>query len=81
MTRAARTADEQRATGTRLWRARRRHDHIDAVLSPAGTGWELRFLRNGRLLLSWRFPAADAARAEADARLRSLQRAGWTVHW
>ena len=65
----------------RLWRARRRHDHIDAVLRRDGRDWLLQFLHNDRSLLTWPYPDEASARAEAAARLRALQRAGWTVHW
>ena len=65
----------------RLWRLRRRHDHIDAVLRPDGTGWELQFLRNNRVLLRRRYPTRELAHAEAAGRLRDLQRAGWNTHW
>jgi len=65
----------------RLWRARRRHDHIDAVLTQAESGWTLEFFHNDRRMLTWPFPDAESARAEAMARLRALQRAGWNVHW
>lgn len=65
----------------RIWRVRRRHAHIDALLRPLGTTWELRFTRNDRVLVTQEFPERDAARAVADARLRELQRAGWNIHW
>ena len=65
----------------RLWRLRRRHDHIDAVLRKRGAQWELRFLRNDRLILTRRYERRDLADAEAGARLRDLQRAGWNTHW
>lgn len=65
----------------RVWRARRRHDHIDAVLHDRGAGWDLAFLRNDRPLVIWRFTTRDDAVGEAAARLRDLQRAGWNVHW
>lgn len=65
----------------RLWRARRRHDQLEAVLARRGEAWELRFVLNRRALLSRLYGAADEARAEAEARLRELQRAGWNVHW
>ena len=65
----------------RLWRARRRHDHLDAVLRTEDGEWRLQYYRNNRLLLSWSYPDRDAARADARRRLRELQRAGWTVHW
>jgi hypothetical protein len=65
----------------RLWRVRKRYDHIDAEIRPRGAEWELRILRNGRKLLSWRFPDRDAASAEAASRLRDLERSGWHTHW
>lgn len=65
----------------RLWRARRRHDHVDAVLRRDGAVWLLQFLHNDRSLLSWSYPDAEPARAEATLRLKALQRAGWNVHW
>ena len=65
----------------RLWRVRKRYDHIDAEIRRRGAEWELRILRNGRRLLSWRFPDRDAASAEAALRLRELERSGWHTHW
>jgi hypothetical protein len=65
----------------RLWRVRRRHDRIDARLQPVRAGWELAFLRNDRLLLTRQHHTREAALAEADAKLRELQRAGWNTHW
>ena len=66
---------------TRLWRVRRRRDHIDALLNDAGDGWDLQFLRNDRRLVVWRYETREAASIEANARLRELERAGWTSHW
>lgn len=65
----------------RLWRVRRRHDHIDAVLRPRGAQWELQFFRNNRLMFGWRRAKREAACLEADVKLHELQRAGWTTHW
>jgi hypothetical protein len=65
----------------RLWRVRRRHDHIDAVLSARGSCWELRFLRNDRLMLAWCHERRETACLDADERLHELQRAGWNTHW
>lgn len=65
----------------RLWRARRRHDHVDAVLKQDGSVWTLQFFHNDRQMLTWSYPDAESARAEAASRLRALQRAGWNVHW
>ena len=69
------------STPQRLWRVRRRLDRIDAVLEPSGRGWSLQYFRNGRRLLSWPYRTAGPARAAAAAKLRELQRAGWTSHW
>jgi len=65
----------------RLWRLRRRHAHIDALLRPRDGAWDLRFTRNERVLLTQEFPDRESACAAAEARLRELQRAGWTTHW
>ena len=65
----------------RLWRMRRRHQHIDATLAHAGAHWELAFWRNDRPVLVWRYASADEARAEAEVRRTDLARAGWTSHW
>jgi hypothetical protein len=65
----------------RLWRVRRRHDHLDAVLSAQGSCWELRFFRNDRLMLARCHERRETACVEADERLRELQRAGWNTHW
>jgi hypothetical protein len=66
---------------TRLWRARKRHDAIDALLRVDAAGAELEFRLNARVLLRRRYDTAALARDGADARLRELQRAGWNVHW
>jgi hypothetical protein len=68
-------------SGRRLWRARRRHDRIDAALLRTGSGWDLQFHRNDRLLVSRRFAHEADARRDAAARLRDLERAGWVSHW
>jgi hypothetical protein len=65
----------------RLWRARRRHDHIDAVLTTETGGWSVEYYRNDRPLVSREFAGEDSAREDAAARLKDLQRAGWVVHW
>jgi hypothetical protein len=65
----------------RLWRMRRRHDHIDATLAAAGAAWELTYLRNDRTMLAWRYPDEVDARRDADTRRRELERAGWVSHW
>jgi hypothetical protein len=65
----------------RLWRARRRHTYIDAFVRESTVGCLLEFRRNGRSLMTWRFPTRDEASAEALTRLRDLQRVGWNTHW
>jgi hypothetical protein len=67
--------------GERLWRARRRHHYIDALVRDSDTGSVLEFRRNGRSLVTWRFDTRAVASAEAMTRLRDLQRAGWNTHW
>ena len=69
------------AAGIRLWRVRKRHDHLDATLRESRGDWELVFARNDRAFLSWRFPTRARAEAEATAKLKELERAGWLSHW
>ena len=66
---------------TRLWRARRRHDHLDAMLAERVGRWVLQFILNDRVIVSWPFAGRDDGTAEAAKRLQELQRAGWTVLW
>lgn len=65
----------------RLWRVRKRHDHVDALLRATAKGWRLQFARNDRALIVWEFPTEREARDEADRKLRELQRVGWNLHW
>jgi hypothetical protein len=65
----------------RLWRVRRRHHHIDAVVRETAAGCELAFYFGDRRLLTRDFPDRPSANKEADAHLRDLQRAGWGTHW
>jgi hypothetical protein len=65
----------------RLWRVRKRYDHIDAEIRRRGPQWELTISRNDRRLFSWRFADRDGATSEARTRLRDLQRSGWHTHW
>ena len=65
----------------RLWRARRRHAHIDAVLRQRADGWELSYSRDDRPLMLRRFDTEEDARRDATARFAELQRAGWIDHW
>lgn len=65
----------------RLWRARRRHHHIDALLHERGEMWELVFRYDDRRMLTWSFADRATALEDAMQRLRDLQRAGWSLHW
>jgi hypothetical protein len=67
----------------RLWRVRKQHRHIDAILLTLADspGVELRYLRGDKLLVARRWPERGPAVEEATARLEELQRAGWTTHW
>jgi hypothetical protein len=77
------TADvgQEGPEAVRLWRLRRRHDYIDAIVWPIRGAWELQFVRNGRVLLTRQYETREVASADADGRLRELQRAGWHTHW
>jgi hypothetical protein len=65
----------------RLWRARRRHCHIDATITASGETWHVAYYRDDRPLMFREFGRESDARADAATRLKDLQRAGWVVHW
>lgn len=65
----------------RLWRLRRRVDHLDASLRQTSAGWELTFALNDRRLMTSAFATRALAETDADARRTELVRAGWTPHW
>ena len=67
--------------GVRLWRVRKSNTWIDAQVSTGPTATELRFFLDGERVFSRAFPTRALATADADERLRDLQRAGWTSHW
>jgi hypothetical protein len=66
---------------SRIWRARRRGEWIDASIELHGERWRLRLTRKARSLGSWEFASREAAVEAGRLRLRELQRAGWTEHW
>ena len=73
--------DATDALAMRVWRLRRRTDHIDASIRRVGKVWELTYKMNERALLSTSYATREAADAEATTKRRELQRAGWTLHW
>ena len=68
-------------SSVRLWRARRRHNHLDATLLRRRGAWMVAYSRDGRALVAREFADEGSAREDAAGRLRELQRAGWVVHW
>jgi hypothetical protein len=60
---------------------RKNHTSIDAHISDRGVGVEIRYFYDGEPVLSQRWPTRQLALTDAAARLRELQRAGWTTHW
>lgn len=66
---------------TRLWRVRKDHTWIDAQVASEPSAIEVHFFLGGEHVFSREFPTRALATAEAERRLRDLQRAGWTTHW
>jgi hypothetical protein len=67
--------------GERLWRLRKLHQHVDAVLADRKGTVELRFFYNGELVYTRRTMARDRAFLEAEEKRAELERDGWTAHW
>ena len=68
--------------GERLWRLRRLHQSIDAVLIDAGSeGVDLKVLLNGEAIYLRRWPTRGAAVEDASLRRGDLEREGWMPHW
>ena len=65
----------------RLWRARKRHDAIDALLDVRDDDVRVTLLLNQRRLWRAEFETEADAKAAAETKLKELQRAGWNVHW
>jgi len=65
----------------RLWRVRKNRTWIDAHVTVGPGGIELRYFLDGERIFSRQFPTRALATADAQHRLRDLQRAGWTTHW
>jgi len=68
--------------GHRVWRLRKLHQAIDAVLTEeTSDGVELQFLLHGEVMYARRWPARAEALADAAARRAELEREGWMPHW
>ena len=65
----------------RLWRVRKEHASIDARLTTGDSEVELQYCYDGQPIVVTRWPTRAAAVADAEARLRDLQRVGWATHW
>jgi hypothetical protein len=67
----------------RLWRLRKRHQHVDALLrAVAGVGdVELCYLFNGEAAYRRRWPTRALAVQEAAEKRAELEREGWVFHW
>jgi len=65
----------------RVWRVRKNSASIDARITDRGVGVEIRYFYDGEPVLSQQWPTRQLALTDAAARLRDLQRAGWTTHW
>jgi len=68
-------------TTERVWRVRKNHTSIDAILTDRDGGVEIQYFFGGEPVVSQRWPTRQLALTDAAARLRDLQRAGWTTHW
>jgi hypothetical protein len=67
----------------RLWRVRKHNNSIDAQLIAGddATSARLDFFYDGDRIFSRDFTSRDLAVADAELKLRELQRAGWNTHW
>ena len=65
----------------RLWRVRKNHTWIDAQVATGPATVRVQFFLDGERVFSREFPNRTLATADAERRLRDLQRAGWTTHW
>jgi hypothetical protein len=65
----------------RIWRLRKLHQFVDAVMHPIDGEIELRFLFNGELSFAQRCATREEALAAAAAKRAELEREGWSFHW
>ena len=66
------------AVSTRLWRVRKRQQHIDAILRDEVT---LEFVMNGKRITARRWRTRAQAVKAATEKRKELERAGWATHW
>lgn len=74
---------EQLTTGVRrIWRLRKQHHAVDALLREARAGaFCVQFLYDGMLTYERRWPTRELALAEAADKRAELERSGWMSHW
>jgi hypothetical protein len=67
----------------RLWRVRKDHRIVDAMVQGCSGGEGVRLIidYNGEASYSCRLPTHDAAVREAGDRLHDFLRQGWSTHW
>ena len=65
----------------RIWRLRKRHHQVDALLREHEDGAEVQFLYDGTLTYGRHWPGREAALAHAAEKRAELERSGWTMHW
>jgi hypothetical protein len=68
-------------TSQRIWRLRKLHQSVDAVMHPIDDEIELRFLFNGELSFAQRWATRELALAAAAEKRAELEREGWSFHW
>jgi len=71
------------AISERLWRLRKDHRSIEAIVRARtdSDGVSLNINYNGEATSSRHWPSYELARKEAEARLRDFLRQGWATHW
>jgi hypothetical protein len=71
------------AIAERLWRVRKDHRIVDAIVraGAGGEGVSLTIDYNGEAAYSCRLPSHDLAVREAGDRLHDFLRQGWSTHW
>jgi hypothetical protein len=71
------------AIGERLWRLRKDHRSIEAIVRAHSDskGVSLNINYNGEATYSRQWPTYELAAREADVRLRDFLLQGWSTHW